>query len=62
MAAEEHAYADLKNLRMTEDRIDEHIAHFEVLLVKAGWNRSDKGSINLFFNGFNKSVQRKILS
>ena len=37
-AAEENAYADLKNLHMTEDRIDEHIAHFKVLLVKAGWN------------------------
>ena len=47
---------------MTEDRIDEHIAHFEVLLVKAGWNRDDKGSIDLFFNGLTKSVQRKILS
>jgi hypothetical protein len=46
---------------MTEDRIDEHIAHFKVLLVKAGWNRSDKGSIDLF-NGLTKSVQRKILS
>ena len=62
MAAEENAYADLKNLRMAEDRIDEHIAHFEVLLVKAGWNRSDKGSIDLFFNSLTKSVQRKILS
>ena len=61
-AAEENAYTDLKNLHMTEDRIDEHIAHFEVLLVKAGWNRSNKGSINLFFNGLTKSVQRKILS
>jgi hypothetical protein len=47
---------------MTEDRVDKHIAHFEVLLVKAGWNQSNKGSIHLFFNGLTKSVQRKILS
>ena len=61
-AAEENAYTDLKNLRMTEDRINEHITHFEVLLVKAGWNQGDKGSIDLFFNSLTKSVQRKILS
>ena len=61
-AAEENAYADLKNLHMTEDRIDEHITHFEVLLVKAGWNWGDKGSIDLFFISLTKSVQRKILS
>ena len=61
-AAEENAYADLKNLCMTEDRIDKHIAHFEVLLVKAGWNQGNKGSIDLFFNGLTKSVRRKILS
>ena len=47
---------------MTEDRIDEHITHFKVLLVKAGWNRSDKGNIDLFFNNLTKLVQRKILS
>ena len=37
-AAEENAYADLKNLRMAKDRIDVYIAHFKVLLVRAGWN------------------------
>ena len=36
--AEGNAYADLKNLCMPEDRIDEYITHFEVLLVRAGWN------------------------
>ena len=60
-AAEENAYADLKNLCMIEDRINEYIAHFEVLLVRAGWNRGDKGSIDIFFNGLTKPVQRKIL-
>ena len=61
-AAEENAYADLKNLHMIKDQIDEYIAHFEVLLVRAGWNRGDKGSIDIFFNGLTKPVQRKILS
>src|SRR6266850_1266177 len=61
-AAEENAYAQLKDLYMIEDRIDEYIAHFEVLLVKAGWSRHDKGSINIFFNGLTRTVQRKILS
>src|SRR6267142_1513999 len=61
-AAEENAYAQLKDLYMIEDRIDEYIAHFEVLLVKAGWSCQDKGSINILFNGLTRTVQRKILS
>src|SRR6266850_1431272 len=61
-AAEENAYAQLKDLYMIEDRIDEYIAHFEVLLVKAGWSCQDKGSIDIFFNGLTRTVQRKILS
>src|SRR6266850_611567 len=61
-AAEENAYAQLKDLYMIEDRIDEYIAHFEVLLVKAGWSRQDKGSVDIFFNGLTHTVQRKILS
>jgi len=60
--AEENAYAQLKDLYMIEDRIDEYIAHFEVLLVKAGWSHQDKGSIDIFFNGLTRTVQRKILS
>jgi len=46
---------------MIEYRIDEYIAHFEVLLTRAGWSRQDKGSIDIFFNGLTKAVQRKIL-
>src|SRR5882672_6461227 len=38
-AAEENAYAQLKSLRMVEDRINKYIAHFEVLLTRAGWSR-----------------------
>jgi Retroviral aspartyl protease len=47
---------------MKDDQIDEYIAHFEVLIAKAGWQRQEKGSIDLFFNGLTKNVQRKILS
>jgi len=61
-AEEENAYAALKDLRMKEDQVDEYIAHFEVLLVKAGWQRTERGSADLFFNGLVKRVQRKILS
>ena len=61
-AAEENAYAALKSLNMKDDQIDEYIAHFEVLLAKAGWQRHEKGSIDIFFNGLTKTVQRKILS
>ena len=41
---------------MIEDQINEYIAHFEVLLVRAGWNRGDKGTIDIFFNGLTKPV------
>ena len=41
---------------MIEDRVNEYIAHFEVLLVRAKWNRGNKGSINTFFNGLTKLV------
>jgi hypothetical protein len=61
-ASEENAYAKLKSLRMDGDQIDEYIATFEVLLARAGWQRNDKGSIDLFFNGLSNKVQRKILS
>jgi Retrotransposon gag protein len=61
-AAEENAYAALKVLTMKDDQIDEYIAHFEVLLVKARWQRHEKGSMDMFFNGLTKNVQRRILS
>jgi hypothetical protein len=61
-ASEENAYAKLKSLRMDGDQIDEYIAIFKVLLARAGWQRNDKGSIDLFFNGLSNKVQRKILS
>jgi hypothetical protein len=61
-AAEENAYAALKVPTMKDDQIDEYIAHFEVLLVKAGWQRHEKGSMDMFFNGLTKNMQRRILS
>ena len=61
-AAEENAYAALKVLTMKDDQIDEYIAHFEVLLAKAGWQCHEKGSMDMFFNGLTKNVQRRILS
>jgi hypothetical protein len=59
---EENAYAALKVLTMKEDQIDKYIAHFEVLLAKAGWQCHKKRSIDMFFNGLTKNVQRRILS
>ena len=42
MAAEENAYEALKSLIMKDNQIDEYIAHFEVLIAKAGWQRQEK--------------------
>jgi Retrotransposon gag protein len=61
-AAEENAYAALKVLTIKDDQINKYIAHFEVLLAKAGWQCHEKGSIDMFFNGLTKNVQRRILS
>jgi hypothetical protein len=47
---------------MKDNQIDEYIAHFEVLIAKAGWQWQEKGSIDIFFNGLTKNVQTKILS
>jgi hypothetical protein len=47
---------------MKDDQIDKYIIHFEVLLAKAGWQHHEKGSIDMFFNGLTKNVQRRILS
>jgi hypothetical protein len=46
---------------MKDDQINEYIAHFEVLIAKAGWQQQEKGSIDIFCNGLTKDVQRKIL-
>jgi hypothetical protein len=44
------------------DQIDKYVAHFEVLLAKARWQRHEKGSMDMFFNGLTKNMQRRILS
>jgi Retrotransposon gag protein len=61
-AAEENTYEALKSLTIKDNQIDEYITHFEVLIPKAGWQQQEKGSINIFFNGLTKNIQRKILS
>ena len=61
-AAEENAYAALKVLAMKDDQIGKYITHFKVLLAKAWWQCHEKGSIDMFFNGLTKNVQRRILS
>src|SRR6266850_3426116 len=48
-AAEENAYAWFKNLHMIEDRINECIAHLEVLLTRAERLRQDKDRLQCFF-------------
>jgi hypothetical protein len=55
-AAEENAYEALKSLTIKDNQIDEYIAHFEVLIAKAGWQQQEKGSIDIFFNGLTKNV------
>jgi Retrotransposon gag protein len=61
-AAEEKTYEALKNLTMKDNQIDECIAHFEVLIAKAGWQQQEKSSIDIFLNGLTKNEQSKILS
>ena len=56
MAAKENTYGKLKKLCMKEDQIDKYIVHFEVLLTKADQQRTDKGAIDLFFNGLHPQV------
>ena len=60
-AAAEQAYADLNNLEMKGDEVDEYIASYENLLARAGWDRTAHGSIEMFKQGLRKGIHAGIL-
>jgi hypothetical protein len=47
-ASAEQAYEDLTKLEMKGDDIDEYVAAFERLIIRAGWERNTKGSLEMF--------------
>ena len=60
-AAAEQAYADLSELEMKGDKINEYITTFEHLLARVGWDRAAHGSIEMFKQGLRKGIYTSIL-
>jgi len=55
-ASAEQAYADLTKLEIKGDKSDEYIAAFEYLLIRAGWERDARGSLEMFKQGLRKGL------
>jgi len=60
-ASAEQAYAELTKLEMKVDEVDEYITKFEHLMTKAGWERSTRGSLEMFKQGLRKDSHLTIL-
>jgi hypothetical protein len=60
-ASADQAHAELIQLVMNGDEVDEYITKFERLMMKAGWERSAQGSLELFKQGLRKDLHREIL-
>ena len=60
-ASAKRAYGDLMKLEMKGDDIDEYIAAFEHLIIRAGWERVAKGSLEMFKQGLRKGIHYTIL-
>ena len=60
-ASEEQAYADMTKLEIKGDEIDKYIAAFEYLLIRAGWERDARGSLEMFKQGLQKGLHWTIL-
>ena len=60
-ASAEQAYEDLTKLEMKGDDVDEYVAAFERLIVRAGWERNAKGSLEMFKQGLRKGLHYTIL-
>ena len=58
----EQAYATLTDLQMKGEDIDDYIATFESLIVKAGWERAAQGLLEMFKQGLNASIHYHILN
>jgi Retrotransposon gag protein len=50
-AKKEDAYQKLKHLKMKDELIDNYIMAFNSLAAKAGWELSNKGTIDAFCSG-----------
>jgi hypothetical protein len=55
------AYEKLKEHKMIGDDVDSYISQFENLIAKAGWSRTDAGTIDLFQEGLKEGLKRAIL-
>ena len=61
-ASSEQAYAALTDLQMKGEDIDDYIATFESLIVKAGWERAAQGSLEMFKQGLTPGLHYRILN
>ena len=61
-ASSEQAYAALTDLQMKGEEIDDYIATFESLIVKAGWERAAQGSLEMFKQGLTPGIHYRILN
>ena len=58
----EQAYATLTDLQMKGEDIDDYIATFKSLIVKAGWEQAAQGSLEIFKQGLNMGIHYCILN
>jgi Retrotransposon gag protein len=61
-AKKEDAYQKLKHLRMKDELLDNYITMFNSLAVKAGWELSNKGTIDAFCSGLCPGTLNAIMS
>jgi hypothetical protein len=57
----EQAYSDLTKLEMKGDKIDNYVATFQNLIVRAGWECGARGSLKMFKQGLQRGIHFKIL-
>ena len=55
-ASSEQVYAALTDLQMKGEDIDDYIATFESLIIKAGWEQAAQGSLKMFKQGLSAGI------
>ena len=60
-ASAEQVYADLLNLQMKNEDIDDYISTFNYLLTKAGWELGVRGTLEMFKRGLPRHFHWTIL-
>ena len=58
----EQAYAALTDLQMKGEDIDDYIATFKSLIVKAGWEQAAQGLLEMFRQGLTPGIHYRILN